>query len=160
MIFSEKTKKIRIKKLGAKDILSISKLENECFNDPWSKNSIRLCLDGGALFLGAYRGGALCGYGGIMLAADYGEIINLAVSPGARREGIGGELLFALINRARARGAALITLEVRKSNLPAIALYENAGFLRVGVRRAYYSDNGEDAIVMALNLAAAGRPRA
>jgi [ribosomal protein S18]-alanine N-acetyltransferase len=85
-------------------------------------------------------------------AADEVHLIDLAVAPEARRRGLGRALLTALIGEARARDARLVLLEVRASNAPALELYRSAGFFEHGVRRAYYSDNGEDAVEMRLTL--------
>lgn len=91
-------------------------------------------------------------------AADEVHLLDLAVDPGARRRGIGRALLRAVLEDAERSGAALVVLEVRASNDAALALYGALGFARTGVRRAYYSDNGEDAIVMQKHLAP-GDPR-
>jgi ribosomal-protein-alanine N-acetyltransferase len=85
-------------------------------------------------------------------AADELHLIDLAVAPGARRAGLGRALVSAVIAEARAGDARLILLEVRAGNAPALALYRSAGFFEHGVRRAYYSDNGEDAVEMRLTL--------
>lgn len=85
-------------------------------------------------------------------AADEVHVIDLAVAPEARRGGLGRALLDAVIADARTADARLLLLEVRAGNAPALALYRSAGFFEHGVRRAYYSDNGEDAVEMRLTL--------
>lgn len=85
-------------------------------------------------------------------AADEVHLIDLAVAPEARRAGLGRALLEAAIREARTGAARLLLLEVRAGNAPALALYRSAGFFEHGVRRAYYSDNGEDAVEMRLTL--------
>jgi ribosomal-protein-alanine N-acetyltransferase len=85
-------------------------------------------------------------------AADELQLLDLAVDPAAQRSGVGRGLLTHVVDEARQDGAAVALLEVRSSNAPAIALYRAVGFSETGVRHAYYSDNGEDAIVMRLNL--------
>jgi len=87
-------------------------------------------------------------------AAEGGElhILAIATHPDRRRAGIGGVLLAHAIEQARAAGATLATLEVRRGNRPAIALYERAGFTTVHVRQGYYQDDGEDALVMLCDL--------
>jgi [ribosomal protein S18]-alanine N-acetyltransferase len=85
-------------------------------------------------------------------AADEVHLLDLAVAPEARRLGLGRALVDALIGEARASDARLVLLEVRASNAAARALYRSAGFFEHGVRRAYYSDNGEDAVEMRLTL--------
>jgi ribosomal-protein-alanine N-acetyltransferase len=94
-------------------------------------------------------------------AADEVHLLDLAVDPEVRRQGIGRCLLETVLSDARAGGAALALLEVRASNAAALGLYASLGFVRTDVRRAYYSDNGEDAVVMRLDLSscAIGDPR-
>ena len=94
-------------------------------------------------------------------AADEVHLLDLAVEPESRRLGVGRGLLEAVIRDALASGAAVALLEVRASNGAALALYASLGFAQTGVRRAYYSDNGEDAVVMRLELSscAIGDPR-
>ena len=93
--------------------------------------------------------------GGVLVArvaADEAEILTLAVAPGARRAGMGRALVRAAAARAREAGAARLFLEVASANAGALALYVGCGFARVGQRRRYYAD-GDDAVVMALDLA-------
>jgi ribosomal-protein-alanine N-acetyltransferase len=84
-------------------------------------------------------------------AADEVHLLDLAVDPGARRRGVGRELVAQVLAHAREIGARLVLLEVRRSNEAAIALYRSAGFSENGVRRGYYSDNGEDAVEMSVH---------
>jgi len=86
-------------------------------------------------------------------AADELHLLDLAVDAALRRKGLGRSLLEAVITDARQVGSRLLLLEARASNEPALALYRSAGFFVTDVRRAYYSDNGEDAVVMRLELA-------
>ena len=90
----------------------------------------------------------IVGYLGAWLMVDETHIVAIAVRPDYRRRGIGELLLVETIDLALANEQEIVTLEVRKSNLGAQALYEKYRFLKVGVRRRYYSDNGEDAIIM------------
>ena len=92
------------------------------------------------------------GFALVWKAADEVHLLDLAVAPDERRAGAGRLLLDAVIRAAIADQARVILLEVRASNAPARALYRSAGFLEHGVRRAYYSDNGEDAIEMRLTM--------
>ncbi|HWP04958.1 MAG TPA: GNAT family N-acetyltransferase [Polyangiaceae bacterium] len=85
-------------------------------------------------------------------AADEVSVLDLAVDEAWRRRGLARELLHAVLEDARRSGARLVLLEARASNEPALALYRSAGFFVTDVRRAYYSDNGEDAVVMRLEL--------
>jgi ribosomal-protein-alanine N-acetyltransferase len=96
--------------------------------------------------------GAPIGFALVWHAADELHLIDLAVEPASRRRGAARVLLQTLLDEGRARGAAIVLLEVRQSNAPALALYSSLGFSRTDVRRAYYSDNGEDAVVMRLAI--------
>lgn len=92
---------------------------------------------------------------GVLLAwdaADEVHLLDVAVEVEVRRRGVGRSLLATVIEHGRARGARVVLLEVRRSNLPAVELYRKTGFEEVGVRRAYYSDNGEDALEFRLEL--------
>ena len=107
---------------------------------------------GKGIFLVAERDGQAVGYVGCQTVLDEGYITNVAVSPDARRQGIARTLIEKLTAEARAAGLAFVTLEVRVSNAPAIALYEGAGFGRVGVRKNFYTAPTEDAVLMTLFL--------
>jgi len=85
-------------------------------------------------------------------AADEVHLLDLVVDEPQRRRGFGRSLLEAVISDARTSGGRMVVLEARASNEPAVALYRSAGFFVTDVRRAYYSDNGEDAVVMRLEL--------
>jgi [ribosomal protein S18]-alanine N-acetyltransferase len=87
-------------------------------------------------------------------AADETHVLDLAVDPSARRGGVGRRLVETVIAEARSTGARMVLLEVRASNTSALSLYRAAGFVESGVRRGYYSDNDEDAVLMRLELAA------
>lgn len=107
---------------------------------------------GKGIFLVAEQDGAAVGYVGCQTVLDEGYITNVAVSPACRRQGIGRALVGALASHARGQGLTFVTLEARASNAPAIALYEGAGFRRVGVRRNFYTAPIEDAVLMTLYL--------
>ncbi len=98
------------------------------------------------------RVAAFCNY---WLVRDEVHLLNIAVHPDHRRAGHGGRLMQRLVDFARARQCRFITLEVRKSNSQAIAMYRRFGFVAVGLRPRYYAEDGEDAIVMTLELPAA-----
>jgi ribosomal-protein-alanine N-acetyltransferase len=85
-------------------------------------------------------------------AADEIQLLDVAVEPESRRQGVARQLLQKVIEEGRATAAGVVLLEVRQSNEAALALYASFGFSRTGVRHAYYSDTGEDAIVMRLDL--------
>ena len=96
------------------------------------------------------QSGEVLGYAGLLVAADEGYITNVAVFPEYRRQGIAGELIKVFLRFARAHHLAFLTLEVRPSNAPAIALYEGFGFREAGRRRNYYDLPKEDALIMTL----------
>ncbi len=132
-------------------LAALAEIEKACFHAPWSAAMLREEL-GKGIFLVAEQDGAAVGYVGCQTVLDEGYITNVAVSPDCRRQGIGRALVAALKARAAQAGLAFVTLEARASNAPAIALYEGAGFRRVGVRRNFYTAPTEDAVLMTLYL--------
>lgn len=90
----------------------------------------------------------IVGYGGIMIHADEGHITNVAVAPDLHHRGVGRRLMLDLMDAARERGASTVALEVRVGNWPAQRLYAWFGFRPIGVRKNYYAETGEDALVM------------
>ena len=130
---------------------TLAEIEKVCFHAPWSADMLREEL-GKGFFLVAEQDGAAVGYVGCQTVLDEGYITNVAVSPACRRQGIGRALVGALASHARGQGLSFVTLEVRASNAPALALYEGAGFRRVGVRKNFYTARAEDAVLMTLFL--------
>ena len=137
--------------MAERHLAVLAEIEKACFHAPWSESMLREEL-GKGIFLVAERGGQAVGYVGCQTVLDEGYITNVAVSPDARRQGIARALIAKLTDEARAAGLAFVTLEVRASNAPAIALYEGAGFGRVGVRKNFYTAPTEDAVLMTLFL--------
>ena len=130
-------------------------LESLCFSLPWPADLLSRCMnDGGIDFFVAEDedSGAVLGYAVLGHVLDEGSLDNIAVSPARRREGIAAALLYELLRRAEALSLAFVTLEVRQSNAPAIALYESFGFSPVGLRKGYYEKPREDAVLMTLSL--------
>ena len=125
-------------------------LERVCFSDPWSRNMLAEELDNAlAACLAALDGtGAVVGYAGLQVVLDEGYILNIAVRPDCRRQQIASQLLEVFINFAQGNRLSFLTLEVRASNAPAIALYERWGFAEAGRRRNYYEHPREDAVIM------------
>lgn len=145
---------LRIERLAERHIAGAAELERQCFAAPWTEDALREELDNeNAVFLAAESdSGDTVGYLGCHLILDEAYIANVAVSPDVRREGIGGRLVGALLDILRERNAAFVTLEVRVSNQPAIALYTKFGFKPVGTRRGFYDRPKEDALLMTAEL--------
>ena len=131
-------------------IAEINELEKLCFSLPWSRQALISQLpDDMHMFIAAIGDdGQVLGYVGMMYVLDEGYISNVAVSPEHRRLGIADALINALIDRANEKDLSFVTLEVRKSNVPAIELYIKNGFSEVGLRKNYYTNPTEDAISM------------
>ena len=131
-------------------IAEINELEKLCFSLPWSRQALISQLpDDMHMFIAAIGDdGQVLGYVGMMYVLDEGYISNVAVSPEHRRLGIADALINALIERANEKDLSFVTLEVRKSNVPAIELYIKNGFSEVGLRKNYYTKPTEDAILM------------
>ena len=131
-------------------ISQIAALERECFSDPWSESLLEDALfDEQASFIVAEDGeeGNILGYAGLHAVLDEGYIDNIAVAPEARRHRVASAQQDVFC-RFGAVNLAFLTLEVRKSNTAAIALYEKHGFQQMGLRPGYYQHPREDAIIM------------
>lgn len=140
---------MRIRQMERKDAAKAAAIEEEIFSMPWSKQAFLEALDlESTLFLAAEEEGELAGYIGLYLAADEGEITNVAVRERYRRRRIAESLIEHAMCTAAERGAAKVFLEVRPSNTGAIALYEKTGFIHCGTRRGFYEKPREDAYVM------------
>lgn len=145
--------RLLIRKWKFEDILTLSELEKQCFeNDRWSYRTFASCFENPAFYgVVVVDGGEIIGYGGITVAADTADIENVLVAENRRRGGIGGKIVKALVDYARSQGASQVFLEVRVSNAPAMSLYLKSGFVGSYARTRYYSD-GEDCLVMKLKL--------
>ena len=140
---------ITVTNMTSSDVPDIAALEKVCFALPWSEQAFYDELDNKlARYFVAKSGGKVVGYAGVWSVSGEGGITNVAVHPDYRRQGIGSMLIEAMIKSARAEKLDLLTLEVRKSNIAAQGLYEKYGFVPIGLRKRYYSDNDEDAIIM------------
>jgi ribosomal-protein-alanine N-acetyltransferase len=146
------------RRVTSRDIGRIAEIERATFPDPWSERSFREIVEQrGVLALAVDdESGRLVGYGMCSLAADEGEILNLAVDQPARGCGLGRSLLRAMVAYLRGAGARSVFLEVRPTNNPAITLYEREGFRVLGTRLAYYRHPREDALTMVLTLGSCG----
>lgn len=140
---------MQIVAMTAAHVAALAALESACFSTPWSAASLAEELDNPhAVFRVALDdAGDVCGYVGMHHLGDEGYITNVAVSPAVRRQGVARALLAVLDDYARAGALARITLEVRVSNAPAIALYAGAGYVCDGVRPGFYRHPTEDAAI-------------
>lgn len=128
----------------------IADIEQECFSHPWSRRMLEEELDNlSASFIAAQaENGTILGYAGLTVVLDEGYINNIAVREEYRKQGIASALLDVFVRFAQAHQLAFLTLEVRASNAPAIALYRKHGFQEAGRRKNYYQQPREDAIIM------------
>lgn len=135
-------------------IPQVAALERACFSRPWSEDALRseLWNDAAVIIVAEGEDGSVLGYAGLQTVLDEGYITNVAVDSTYRRQGIADELIAAFVRFGQAK-LAFLTLEVRASNAPAIALYAKHGFVEVGRRKNYYDDPKEDALLMTLTFA-------
>ena len=142
--------RLRILPMHVDDLPAIHEIEKQSFTTPWPPHAYRSELESNDLaqYVSAWLGGRIVAYAGMWLVVDEAHITTFAVDPAWRRRRIGDRLLMALLDLAVARGARDATLEVRVSNLAARRLYEKFGFRPLGIRPRYYTDDGEDALVM------------
>jgi ribosomal-protein-alanine N-acetyltransferase len=148
---------LEVRPMGLADLEDVMELERLAFKHPWSTELFRreLLHDWSTILLAAGKKPSfpkVYGFVIFWLVHDEIHILNLASHPKLRRQGIARRLIAEAIERGRARGATLTTLEVRRSNFPALSLYRALGFRQVGVRPNYYVDEGEDAVVMVLDM--------
>lgn len=136
-----------------KHISQVAALEKECFSEPWSEDGLTSELTNEqARFFVCEEEGKVLGYMGMHIILDECYIANVAVFPDCRRRGIGERLVKHCTEVAKKEGCCFITLEVRKSNLGAIALYKKNGFAVVGERKDFYSHPKENGLIMTKEL--------
>ena len=142
--------RIRVEPMTLDDLASVHAIERASFSVPWPDEAYRneLLTNRLASYVVARAGDEIVGFGGLWVMVDEAHITTFAVDPRWRRRGVGEWMLIGLLDRAVDRRAREATLEVRLSNMPARRLYEKYGFRPVGIRPRYYSDNGEDALIM------------
>lgn len=130
-------------------VAQIAALEKLCFTDPWSENSVasELC-NPLSLWLIAEEDGIVCGYVGSQTVLDETDMMNIAVHPDCRRQGIAAALIEELVSRLKEQGSHILRLEVRESNTPAVALYNSTGFTQLGIRKNYYRNPKENALIL------------
>ncbi|MCL4425584.1 MAG: ribosomal protein S18-alanine N-acetyltransferase [Firmicutes bacterium] len=132
------------------DLDGVMTIEKLSFPTPWSRQAFytEIMENSYAHYIVARVGKTVIGYAGMWLILDEAHVTNVAVHPDYRGRGVGQALMQELVERALQEGAESMTLEVRVSNLAAQQLYEKLGFEKRGIRRGYYTDVKEDAIIM------------
>ena len=140
---------IIIRNMCLADMDQVMIMERLCFTLPWPRGAFEgeLTQNAMARYLVVEIDGRIAGYAGIWLIFDEGHITNIAVHPDFQRRGVASALLQRILSNAKACGIEACTLEVRRSNLAAQKLYEKYGFLPEGVRKGYYTDTKEDALL-------------
>ena len=139
-----------VRQAEERDIKPMAEMDVLCFSAPWSEISFEkeIMENRLAFYIVAEIGERLVGYAGLWCIVDEGHITNVAVHPDFRRRGIGEALMSVLLSHTSAYQIKSYTLEVRASNEPGLSLYSKFGFVPAGLRKNYYEDNGEDAIIM------------
>lgn len=139
--------------MGKRHIARLAEIERLCFAKPWSEQGLESELSNGtAHFFVAELGGKAAGYIGLHTMCGEGYLANIAVHPDFRRNGIARMLLQTAEGYALAMGLSFLTLEVRKSNAAARALYRSEGFKEAGVRKNFYTAPTEDALILTLRF--------
>ena len=140
---------IIIRRMTMADVDGVAAVEAATFPTPWSRDAFASEMKNvAARYLVAERDGKIIGYAGAWIILDESHITNIALLKDERGQGIGRRLTHGLLQYLSNLGAAYATLEVRKSNEVAQNLYKSLGFIKLGVRKRYYEDNGEDALIM------------
>ena len=139
-----------VRQAEERDIKPMAEMDILCFSAPWSEESFEkeIMENRMAFYIIAEIDDRMVGYAGLWCIVDEGHITNVAVHPDFRRKGIGEAMLSVMLDHTVKNGILSHTLEVRASNAPAISLYSKFGFEPAGIRKNYYEDNGEDAIIM------------
>jgi ribosomal-protein-alanine N-acetyltransferase len=141
---------VQVVPMRRRHLRGVLRIEGQVYPRPWSHSLFvsELALRSTRAYFVAKSGREIVGYGGLMMSMTDGHVTTIAVDPARHRQGIGTQLLLALARAAIARDATALTLEVRLSNHGAQEMYKRFGFRPVGVRKGYYADTGEDALVM------------
>ena len=138
-----------LEKMNSSHVTQIAELEKICFSDPWSERSVASELDNKlAFWLVAVEGEKVAGYIGSQTVVGETDMMNVAVHPDFRRQGIAEALINALVDNLKQMESQCLTLEVRVSNIPAVSLYEKLGFAEIGRRKNYYRNPKEDALIL------------
>ena len=140
---------VKFRPMGRGDVPAVAEIERICFRSPWTERMFMSELKNRlACYHVVEHAGKLIAYAGMWTFLDEAHITNVAVLPEYRRQGLGTKVMLWSMEAAHRRKATKMTLEVRVSNLGAQAMYANVGFAVAGRRKRYYSDTGEDALVL------------
>lgn len=141
---------MKIRQMAVPDTIEVAAIEKNCFSRPWSRQAFRDAVnDNNAVFLVAEDGmHRILGYIGMYVSPPEGEITNVAVAEEFRGQGVGRTLVSAIRQWAKEHGLDRIVLEVRSSNQAAIHVYHQEGFVKLGIRKGFYSFPCEDADIM------------
>lgn len=151
---------VDVRLMRLEDVESVHGIECACFAVPWSYKAFvrEITQNMCARYMVLTEDGVPCAYAGMWLVLDEAHVTNIAVRPDRRRLGYGERVTRALIQLAADSGCTLMTLEARESNAPALALYKKLGFREAGIRKKYYPDNNENAVLMDLTELPEGDP--
>jgi ribosomal-protein-alanine N-acetyltransferase len=151
---------LKIRRMTPDDVADVWRIEQDLFTLPWSRTGIlyEASDNRNAFSVVGLDEDGLAGYAIGWFVSDELHIGNVAVAREKQGRGFGRQLVEHLLKEAVERGAAIVTLEVRVSNVKAIGLYRTYGFKGVAIRKRYYGDNGEDALVMIAHLEESGAP--
>ena len=139
---------ISVMAMEREHISGVAEIEKICFSEPWSEETVLDAFKAGTKFFVATSGNLVVGYVGISCIIDEGYITNIAVLPEYRNKGIGTALLNRLFSLARDLELSFISLEVRESNSKAISIYDKLGFKNEGLRKNFYNNPRENALIM------------
>jgi ribosomal-protein-alanine N-acetyltransferase len=144
---------VEIRYMKTQDLKMVAEIEKENFSSPWNEKDFETYINReGTVFLTACENEKTVGYIGLISAADEADITNVSVLKSERKHGIGNALVVKAVEEALKLGVKKIFLEVRKSNEAAVSLYKKNGFEQVGIRKDYYHNPTEDALLMLKNI--------
>lgn len=144
---------LAIRRMRQEDIPHVAELERQTFTDAWSENALSETLaQKQTILLTAFEDKKLIGYVILYYVLEEGEIARIAVSKGHRRQGVGARLLLELESLCRDNGISKLLLDVRESNVSAYSFYEEHGFVKDGIRKNFYSEPKEHAILMSCEI--------
>ncbi len=149
---------MRFRPMAYDDLPEIMAIEHASFTAPWYPEMFLAEMEGPVSFtMVAEQQGRVAGYATYRVVLDEAHLMNIAIVPDLQRQGLGRALMDEIVKHCRSEGAVYMYLEVRRSNVAAHALYISGGFTFLDVRRAYYTDNREDAILLKYDFPEAGQ---